>query len=71
MQDAKLRKVLSYEPPREFWEALLEVRNYWILDRRFADLILRHDHNGSLRQAFFLMDNHLDRVLQDWDEELK
>jgi hypothetical protein len=72
MQEADLSEVCSYELPRAFWAALLEVRNYWILEGKFGDHIYHTDNlDSSLRRAFDLMDNYLERVLLDWEDELR
>ena len=71
MQHADLSEVRRYQLPRAFWAALLEVRNYWILEGGFGDHIYHPDHlDSSLRRAFDLMDDYLLVVLMDEDEKL-
>lgn len=71
MQDAEGSKVLSYQLPKAFWVALLEVRNYWICEGKFGEHIY-HPNNldSSLRRAFDLMDDYLLTVFMDEDARL-
>lgn len=69
MHYADESKVLSYKLPTVFWVALLEVRNYWILEGKFGDHIYHPDHReSSLRRAFDLMDDFLSAALM-YEEE--
>ena len=59
-QHGELSEVRRYQLPRAFWAALLEVRNYWMLERRFGDHIYcATSLDSSLRRAFDLMGDHL------------
>ncbi len=64
-------QVLSYRLPKDFWVALLEVRNYWIFEGKFGDHIYHPDHlDSSLRHAFDLIDDYLLSVLMDEPDKL-
>ena len=70
MQEVDLSEVRRYQLPRAFWAALLEVRNYWMLEGRFGDHIYHTDNlDSSLRRAFDLMDDYLLVVLMEEDEK--
>lgn len=61
-------QVRSYKLPVDFWVALWQVRDYWILEGKFGDHIYHPDHRDSaLRHAFDLVDDNLMMVLMDED----
>lgn len=65
MERADETKVRSYQLPKVFWVALLEVRNYWIQEDKFVDTIYGFDgRDKSLRRAFDLMDDYLSAALE-------
>jgi hypothetical protein len=69
MQDAS--QVCKYQLPKAFWVALLEVRNYWMLEGKFGDHIYHPDNSrSSLRRSFDLMDDYLSVALMDEENKL-
>ncbi|MBI3861097.1 MAG: hypothetical protein HY290_04295 [Planctomycetia bacterium] len=66
MEKQNDRKYRHRELPDEFWEALLQVRNYLFQDPAFQCFVCSHSyHRQPLASAFWVVDSWLDVMMTE------